>query len=904
MTDGVAPGRAVRIQWSQANPVVAHPEELPMSVFASVASLALRPILDGASQALFGLNPGERTVEAIANFILQRFTDQSTKLLHALHRANDQAWRSLEIALAGETLLSRLDRADQKAFREQVRQFLEHAAPKFTEKAAEFRTLALKDLRAARGAGVLVRGFEPKQAADRTAAFARYTQPAEQLDLEWQTLGAVAETLREQDYTHLARFLEMRFRKDAPPLLAVAVRFFFRREVENDEQLFQGVVYQQIDQLGQALQAGFGALHGQAKELRVALDGVQEIAAQTHAAVLDVQGELQQMGAQHRELYQQVLQLHQKLDLQQRELQPRDSLSIRGDAERQLVKQLVGRYRALPEEQRRRLPALLNAIGKLEVAAGDFKAAEHDFSAVLACVTDAAARGEAHYNAYLTLLEQRRHDEALARLTHALACDANRFAPFPLDRYEPQKILGAGGFGVTFLCKYRLTGGQVAVKVLLVEGLERDVRTVFQEAAALDRLSHPAIIGLRECGFADAEQRRPYLVMNYFEGLTLDQHVAKYGPLTVPELVAVARAVAEALQAAHASRILHRDVKPANVLVRRDGDAWQVKLIDFGLALKQAMLTTIATRSGDTARGASIAGTLDYAAPEQLGRLPGVQVGAAADVYGFGKTCCYALFQTAAPLRRHWQQVPDGLAELLEDCLHESPGQRMADFAQVLRRLAEAQRPPAEPQSVHADQLLPPPVPVAQPYSPPVARAVPVAIPQARPATERDFAEERRRREDERRWRERRPPQKRQSFRVLHFLFGGVFAGAVGYLLVVGLATEQEFPQMLPWIVGVSAGVGAVSLAIVNSRWGVAMLIGAAAVGAAIGYAIVGNAPPSGHTPQVAVRIADTITLTGKERFALGVASGFALLLMGFAVLVVTPVKLLVAFVQMLVAQK
>src|SRR5207302_2004291 len=177
---------------------------------------------------------------------------------------------------------------------------------------------------------------------------------------------------------------------------------------------------------------------------------------------------------------------------------------------------------------------------------------------------------------------------------------------------------------------------------------------------------HPAVIRVRDCDFADGQQTRPYLVVDYFDGATLADYVKQHGPLQVNELLSLARLLAEGLHAAHARGILHRDVKPANLLVRLERAAsaprWRAKLIDFGLALKPELLRTSLAESirggGSVSRLAcQVAGTLDYAAPEQLGRLPGVAVGPAADVYGFGRTCCFALFQTPQPLRKHWSAV-------------------------------------------------------------------------------------------------------------------------------------------------------------------------------------------------------------------------------------------------------
>ena len=92
---------------------------------------------------------------------------------------------------------------------------------------------------------------------------------------------------------------------------------------------------------------------------------------------------------------------------------------------------------------------------------------------------------------------------------------------------------------------------------------------VLQEASTLDQLQHPAIIRLRHCGYAGPDRTRPFIEMEYFESQTLEEYVKKNGRLAVADVLAVARPLAEALHAAHGKGILHRDVKPANLLVRR-----------------------------------------------------------------------------------------------------------------------------------------------------------------------------------------------------------------------------------------------------------------------------------------------------------------------------------------------
>src|SRR5262249_19033887 len=143
--------------------------------------------------------------------------------------------------------------------------------------------------------------------------------------------------------------------------------------------------------------------------------------------------------------------------------------------------------------------------------------------------------------------------------------------------------------------------------------------------------------------------------------------------------------------------ILHRDVKPANVLLRRTETGWRVKLIDFGLALKQSTLQAGAddtARLGRTVSGQGIARTLHYAAPQQLGKLPGVPLGPHCDVYGFGKTAYFALLGTPDPDDRQKGALPLAWRKLLRDCVAH-PQTRLPDFAAVLKLLNRIRVPKA-----------------------------------------------------------------------------------------------------------------------------------------------------------------------------------------------------------------
>jgi len=123
-------------------------------------------------------------------------------------------------------------------------------------------------------------------------------------------------------------------------------------------------------------------------------------------------------------------------------------------------------------------------------------------------------------------------------------------------------------------------------------GIDRDVTEVFREAQILESLRHPGIIRLLDCGFADSvHEQRPFLKLEHFDGsTTLDDHVQQSGRLTPDDLLPIARLTAEALHAAHQAGVLHRDVKPANLLVRRTSSGWEVRLIDFGLSLRSSLV--------------------------------------------------------------------------------------------------------------------------------------------------------------------------------------------------------------------------------------------------------------------------------------------------------------------------
>src|SRR5262249_31091228 len=180
-----------------------------------------------------------------------------------------------------------------------------------------------------------------------------------------------------------------------------------------------------------------------------------------------------------RRLMLDVLNRVSQIGMQKGEVKPHHSFSIRSEDERDAVKRLLARFRQLPLEQQKQVPALLNGLGKLQFGSQDFDGARQTFVAVAEKVHDTAAQAEAQFNAYRAALEEKKWADALAAIQQAATLDTQRFAPFPLQRYQPKKILGAGGFGTAFLCHDRFFNSEVVVKTLHDAALERNMNDVF-----------------------------------------------------------------------------------------------------------------------------------------------------------------------------------------------------------------------------------------------------------------------------------------------------------------------------------------------------------------------------------------------------------------------------------------
>jgi serine/threonine-protein kinase len=193
------------------------------------------------------------------------------------------------------------------------------------------------------------------------------------------------------------------------------------------------------------------------------------------------------------------------------------------------------------------------------------------------------------------------------------------------ERYRVERLLGEGGMGQVYLARHVRTGRRLAVKLLAPEaaGEAENVERFEREARALGGLGHPNIVGIHD--FAETEDGRPFLVMDYLEGEELAERLERGGRLPWPQARRIFESVASALHAAHQAGVLHRDLKPGNLFLSRSPDGTErVVLLDFGLAKSVSREEARVTRTG------IIMGTPLYMSPEQA---RGAELDVRSDVY-------------------------------------------------------------------------------------------------------------------------------------------------------------------------------------------------------------------------------------------------------------------------------
>ncbi len=251
-----------------------------------------------------------------------------------------------------------------------------------------------------------------------------------------------------------------------------------------------------------------------------------------------------------------------------------------------------------------------------------------------------------------------------------------------IGKYRLDEVLGEGGMGVVFRGFDPTLGRPVAIKIIharvlaKAEKIPRLRERFDQEARSLGSLSHGNIVAVHEF---DEQEGRQYLVMEYVEGRSLED-LLRGAQLEREEVISILRQVAGALDYAHRKGVIHRDVKPANILVQPDG---KVKLTDFGIAKIVGQAITQATSLG----------TFDYVAPEQVRAFKDVT--AAADQYSLAVVAyrmLYGRLPGEASAHAHFQNTPLPFPtyEVLKKGLAEGPGARFSTCTEFVESLAKS----------------------------------------------------------------------------------------------------------------------------------------------------------------------------------------------------------------------
>lgn len=260
------------------------------------------------------------------------------------------------------------------------------------------------------------------------------------------------------------------------------------------------------------------------------------------------------------------------------------------------------------------------------------------------------------------------------------------------NRYQIVRLIGEGGMALVYLAVDQRTGRDVAVKVLKSELAQDEefVRRFDTEAKAASSLSHPNIVKVLGVG---EEAGMRYMIQEYVEGTTLKELIDHYGRLDWRVAVPIGIQVAMALENAHAAGIVHRDIKPHNIMVTPDRRAL---VTDFGIA-RASTSSTITLTSGNAM------GSVHYFSPEQA---RGGMVGTKADIYSLGIVFYEMLtgdvpFDGDTPVAvaiKHLQEqpeyprdlapeIPEGLADIVMKCIRKSPAERYESARDLIDEL-------------------------------------------------------------------------------------------------------------------------------------------------------------------------------------------------------------------------
>lgn len=255
-------------------------------------------------------------------------------------------------------------------------------------------------------------------------------------------------------------------------------------------------------------------------------------------------------------------------------------------------------------------------------------------------------------------------------------------------RYEIRELIGVGGMANVYHCYDTIDAREVAIKILKDEFLDNEdfIRRFKNESKAIAVLNHPNIVRVYDVSFGDMIQ---YIVMEYIDGITLKEYIDMQGVLDWKETVHLTTQILKALQHAHENGIVHRDIKPHNIMLLQDGT---IKVTDFGIARFSSNATRTMTEQA--------IGSVHYIAPEQA---RGEKTDGKTDIYSVGvmmyemltgklpfdgdSAVSVALMQLQANAKRPREinpDIPEGLEEITMKAMQKNPNNRYRSAVEML----------------------------------------------------------------------------------------------------------------------------------------------------------------------------------------------------------------------------